>query len=247
MRASSLLVCLLFAGCHDSVTAPTKVSAASVEAVPAQCVPFDVEWQVDVDASGPIVTFAPKGRIVSAYEVQEASGAPWQEFGGWTAGTYASVTFDAHFNARYRIKGKVGDCWSNWHEFTTGPANPNASGDYTRPTAVPPLHSAYYATRCVQATSIVAGISEVLTFNAPMGSYRVTATTWDKFHKAGYQVGQVETAIVSGFGVTEDIGDLETSHATSWTTRLPISEIRVTGNQGSLHGDNGAVCVTVEE
>jgi len=248
MRASSLLVCLLLAGCHDSVTAaPTQVS--SVAGVPAAttCAPFDVKWLIDIDASGPIVTLAPVQLNATDYQVEELSGNPWQFFasGGWNVPPFP-FSLPVHFDMRYRIAARVNGCWSTWHEFTTGPVNPNASGDDNL-TPVGTVDRHYSQTRCVQAKDMVAGISEVLTFNAPMGSYRVTATTWDKFHKAGYQVGQLETAIIAGFGVTEDIGDLETSHSTSWTTRLPISEIRVTGNAGSLHGDGGAVCVTVEE
>jgi len=245
MRASSLLCLFLLTGCDHAkaTTGPSAVAVPAVTQPAAACVLFDADLSIDVHLAKPSQFHS--SRLIRGSSVIGGEYAEFQDFFHSPVMHFASL---ATLNAgTYRIRVDVGGCWSREQAFTIT-ANPNASGEVVpQKTPTPTQRQHYSQTRCVQAKSMVAGISEVLTFNAPAGSYRVTATTWDKFHKAGYQVGQVETAIVSGFGVTEDIGDLETSHSTVWTTRLPIGEIRVTGNQGSLHGDSGAVCVTVEE
>ena len=86
-------------------------------------------------------------------------------------------------------------------------------------------------------------LHHVLGFDAPARKYRITVTTTDRFHAAGYQVGQVETLSVHGYGTTLDIPDAETHRSTEWLTVGAVPSIVLTGVSGSVHG----ACVTVEE
>ncbi len=242
------LASILIAGCDhaQAVTpAPSAVVAPVAVEPEAVCTAFDADLLIDVHLAKPTEFHSP--RRISGYEVVAADGSKGLSD---THGGFSGVEFDTGAWTLpvgvYIVRTRVGECWSRWQTFQVTP-NPNASGEgvtQTLPTPTPPRYS---QTRCTTAADFGPGQSEVLTFNAPPGNYVVTATTYEVNHGPGFQLGQVETVMIGGFGSTEDVGDLENVHVSQpWSTPLPVGEVRVTGLRGSLHGRPSAVCVTVE-
>lgn len=238
MRAILVLVCAVFAvGCADKVLEPTGVQAQAQArpTVTAECKPFDLTWEIHRDMSGPIVTLT--GNRANAVEVLEA-GEPYMRGSNAALFDVSAWTFNAHFNQAYSVRGRVGACWSSWHEFRVGPANPDASD-----TGAPDKPVRVEWTQCTDVV-FTAGRGDV-TFSPPVtGAYELTVTAKDGNHRPGYQVGQAESVKVQTdgwLGFTSDIPDELKEVSQTWEgLRGPI---RITGSQGSVHG----VCVTVRQ
>lgn len=129
----AMLVCVLMAvgACDkakDALPRPTPVQPTLLPV--ASCVPFNQPFQVKVDMSGPtIYSISP----VLPYELEErqANGSfqPHRSLG-------------LHFNSRYRMRGSLNGCWSNYYEFAVGPQNPDGSGGKVPVVAAPvPVHA----------------------------------------------------------------------------------------------------------
>lgn len=245
IKKTTGLVCaaLLVIACHDKaegggggLSLPTSPSPA---AATCPAVPITLTNKAQ-DGSGPYLT------LVFAESFNEV--ALLRNGTRVVEGVTAITRVKVDFSAVYQVQGRVGVCWSLPLDVPIQDQNVDASDAGARPAppTTPTARSVYRERRCTVASEFLPGMSETLTFNAPSGFYTVTAETYDVYHAPDYQLGSLETAIVSDFGVTEDVGDTETRHVTAWTTNLPIGELRVTGNAGSLHGEPGpAVCVTV--
>jgi hypothetical protein len=135
-RGLLIVVALLLAGCDDKTSpVPTAPSAPPVPvSQQATCVPFDLEWAIERDMASSTATVSAKGQARIAIEFDELDNRGWRPLVSGLAG--ASFTF--RHESRYRVRGRVNNCWSQWFEFPFGPANPNASGDEPVPRPVPP-------------------------------------------------------------------------------------------------------------
>lgn len=239
----------LFAGlltsvaCHDEplITRPSPIPVTLSEPKPFVCELFDADLLIDGHLAKP-TAFTSKRRL-EGYEIQgrEAGTTERAQWDGWTFESRS--TLDA---GQYHVRVRVGGCWSRWQDFSLT-SNPNASGEVVTPPPPPPpptptLRSLYRETKCTD-TVFVRDVTEAIGFDIPARKYRLIVTTYDRNHAPGYQVGQVETVSVHGFGVTQDIADTETEHATEWTTTSAVPSIVLSGVSGSVHG----ACVTVEE
>jgi len=230
------LASLLITGCGhaETITGASPVTApATVEATPTRVTPV-ITWGLDRSGEHPGVVVTPSIKVESIVIIADGA-ALWVSPG---------VHVELPHWGWYTVQGFATGAWSEPFAFEVV-ANPNGSGERVTPTL--PIPAAYNQTRCTIAADFGPGQSEVLTFNAPPGNYAVTATTYEVNHAPGFQLGQVETVMIGGFGSTEDVGDLENVHVSpAWSTPLAVNEVRVTGLRGSLHGRPSAVCVTVE-
>jgi len=213
IRKTSGLVCaaLLVIACHDKAegggggsslpTSPSPTVAATCSVVPLTIV------HKEQDGSGPYLT------LVFAESFNEV--ALLRNGTRVVEGVTAITRVKVDFSAVYQVQGRIGTCWSLPVDVPIQDRNVDASDAGPRPAPTPGTGTAYHVQRCTQASAFVPGLSEVLVFDAPMGHYSVLVTTYEVTHgPANTELGSPETVIVSGFGVTEDVGDTETSHVT---------------------------------
>ena len=236
MRAIAILACLLAAGCDEKVSNPTDVQPVKVVLVDGSgnpvCAPFKADLSIDVHLAKP--SEFTSERVLGGYRIEGPRF--WQESGAWRG--YQFSTHSTLAPGAYKVRVKVEGCLSEWQAFTVTP-NPDASGVGTVAT-LPPTHAEWSQCRENNGRQIVDE-----TFDPPFsGPYSLTVRTEDKNHRAGYQVGQIETLKVEtnlAIGFTQDIPDNATWTETIWENLS--GPIRVRRDKGSVLG----VCVTVRQ
>jgi hypothetical protein len=214
----AIALVLLCAGCKDTpTTTPTTPEQVAPAPSVAVCEPFTLEWGKEVDMSGPHVTIIAGGeRWLSEHEIEQLAGE-WVPLIGW------------YFGTRYRVRGKIDGCWSDWFQFEVGSANVDASAA---------IKVELYVWENESCTDFIftAGQSETLKV---LASREIRVRTFDRFHRKGYQPGQVETLRVEWGGwksVTQDIPDDKTEQETVFTLSSPLDSVKLTGVSGSVHG-----------
>jgi hypothetical protein len=245
IRSISILAALIaLPACHDGVNAgqagsPTPVSPGQV----AVCEAAVTDIVLDANLAAPILLVQVKTEPVVDTDIEVLEdGAPVASWRGRLG------TVDARFGPTYSVRARAStSCtWSPWFEKVI---YPNPAGE--KPIPVPP--PAPPAPACTgpwtadfSNDAFGPGTVHSRPVNIPAGRYRVEVVTMDHQHGPGYQLGQAELVSVEWVGLTDDIGDLETSHTTVFEATLPTtSSIKVTGVSGSVHGVRVTVtCLT---
>jgi hypothetical protein len=131
MKYLVVILAVVTAAC-EKPTAPTPVTPVQptvVATVAESCQPFSVDWKIDLDLSGAILRVH-YVRPVEVFELEELDNKGWRFLasGGWLRPGEATLV-QARFEMQYRIRGRIGTCWSTWDEFIIGPPNPTGNGD----------------------------------------------------------------------------------------------------------------------
>jgi hypothetical protein len=216
-----ILAPVILVGCgHESIAGPSPqgIVLPFTTAGPSKLVTPVITWSLERTADHPGVAVKP--------DIPTESIVIWA--GDWVTWVRPGEHVEVPAFGWYWVHG-FANGWSEPFAFEIA-INPDGS----RTAPVTPNEPQWGPESCTpEFFFFIAGVNYTLPVYAKS---QLRVRTMDKFHRQGYQVGQVETLQVGVLGVTTDIPDLEQEQVSVYTLTTPIASITLIGESGSVHG-----------